>query len=135
MKVLINEYAESIKMMAPTGSDSGASTSFPKLEWERALDLPENKIAPECLQSHIKEELPYLFNIGRKNTLSENLFLKYIEPLAVDKASVGFSKALLERVDTLKLEHYNKGQHLRFEFHTIEQKERLYSIMWEYGSQ
>lgn len=35
------------RMMMPSGSDSGEeSASFPKPEWLRALDLPENQIAP-----------------------------------------------------------------------------------------
>lgn len=32
VKVLLLDYDEPLKMMAPTGSDSGASTSFPKPE-------------------------------------------------------------------------------------------------------
>lgn len=126
VKVLINENAAALNMMASTGSDSGASTSFPKLEWERALDLPENQIAPECLQSHIKRKLRFLFNIGSKNSLSENRFQEFIEPLALDRASVGFAKALLERVSSLQLEHYNKGQHIKFEFNRKKDQEKLY---------
>ncbi|KAH0710053.1 hypothetical protein KY284_011480 [Solanum tuberosum] len=58
-------------MVDCAGKDSGGgtSTSSPKPdEWEMALDLPNNQVAPECLRSHIKEELRYLFNIGRKTT-------------------------------------------------------------------
>lgn len=38
-----------------------ASTSFPKLEWEKALELPENEKAPDCLRCHVEDELRILF--------------------------------------------------------------------------
>ncbi len=114
-------------------ADSGPSTSFPKLEWELALDLPDQQIAPECLVCHMKQELRYLFNIGKKVAVSETQFTRWVDPLALDKATVGFSKALLQRVNALKLEHYNKGNHIPFQFSTKEGKERLYSIVWEYA--
>ena len=117
------------------GKDSGegASTSSPKPEWQIALDLPPNQVAPECLRSHIKEQLRYLFNIGRKTTLSDTMFDNFIDPLALDEAKVGFAKALLQRVNALQLVHYNRGDHIPFKFSTREEKERLYSIVWEYA--
>ncbi|CAN4127048.1 unnamed protein product [Withania somnifera] len=63
------------------GKDSGggASTPSPKPdEWQMALDLPDNQVAPECLRSHIKEE-----------TLSDTMFDHFISPLALDEAKVG----------------------------------------------
>ena len=77
-------------MVFPIGATSGASTSFPKLEWEMALSLPDNLEAPQPLRTHVKGELRLLFHIGRKKTLLDRTFDKYIEPLALDKASVGF---------------------------------------------
>lgn len=117
------------------GKDSGepASTSSPKPEWQIALDLPNNQNAPECLRSHIKEQLRYLFNIGRKTTLSDPMLDSFIEPLALNEAKVGFAKALLERINALQLVHYNRGSHIPFKFSTREEKERLYSIVWEYA--
>lgn len=120
-------------MVLPAGADSEASTSFPKLEWERALSLPDNLAAPEPLRSHIEEELRVLFNIGKKHSLSDSVVNNYIKPLGLDKASVGFCKALLERVDSLQLQHYNKGEHIPFLFKTAQDRARLYSIMWEYA--
>ena len=114
-------------------SGEGASTSFPKPEWQIALDLPKNQVAPECLRSHIKEQLRYLFNIGRKKTLPDAMFNNFIDPLNLDEAKVGFAKALLERVNALQLVHYNRGDHIPFKFSTREEKERLYSIVWEYA--
>ena len=99
------------------GKDSGggASTSSPKPdEWEMALDLPDNQVAPECLRSHIKEELRYLFNIGRKTTPSDTMFDNLISPLALDEAKGGFAKALLKRINELQLFHYNRGDHIPF---------------------
>ena len=46
---------------------------------------------------------------------------------------MGFCKALLERVNSLQLEHYNKGNHIPFPFKTNEEKDKLYSIIWEYA--
>lgn len=77
-------------------------------------DLPENHVAPECLHSHIREQLRYLFNIGRKTALSDIMFSNFIEPLALNDAKIGLAKALLLRVEVLKLEHYNKGDHIVF---------------------
>ena len=118
---------------AGENSGEGASTSFPKPEWQIALDLPENQDAPECLRSHIKEQLRFLFNIGRKTTLPDPMFDSFIDPLALDEAKLGFSKALLERINALQLVHYNRGSHIPFKFSTREEKERLYSIVWEYA--
>ncbi|YP_173414.1 hypothetical protein NitaMp070 (mitochondrion) [Nicotiana tabacum] len=118
------------------GKDSGggASTSSPKPdEWQMALDLPDNQVVPECLRSHIKEELRYLFNIGRKTTLSDAMFDNFISPLALDEAKVGFAKALLQRINELQLFHYNRGDHIPFKFSSREEKERLFSIVWEYA--
>ncbi|KAK9982671.1 hypothetical protein SO802_035404 [Lithocarpus litseifolius] len=58
-------------------------------------------------------------------------FYKYIEPLALDRASVGFCKALLGRVESLQLEHYNNGEHLPFSFTSKGERDRLYSLMRE----
>lgn len=117
-------------MVLPAGEDSGASTSFPQPEWETALSLPDNVAAPQPLRSHVEEELRILLNIGRKKCLSDSLFHKSIEPLALNEASVGFLKALLQRVNDLQLEHYNGGEHLPFYFSSAREKNRLYSIMW-----
>jgi len=65
--------AEVATAMNMDAGGSGASTSFPKPEWERALSLPDNQEAPACLRSHVEEELIILFNIGRKRTLSEQI--------------------------------------------------------------
>ncbi|MCD7462084.1 hypothetical protein HAX54_047734 [Datura stramonium] len=119
---------------AGTDSGGGASTSSPKPdEWKMALDLPDNQVAPECLHSHIKEELRYLFNIGRKTTLSDTMFDNFISPLALDEAKVGFAKALLQRINELKLFHYNRGDHIPFKFSSKKEKGRLFSIVWEYA--
>lgn len=113
---------------------TGSSTSSPKpAEWEMVLDLPDDHLAPESLRSHIKEQLRFLFNIGRKKTLSDSMFEEFISPLALDQASVGFSKSLLDRVSRLQLIHYNRGNHIPFPFGTKTEKERLYSIIWEYA--
>jgi hypothetical protein len=68
-----------VHYMAPSGADEGSSTSFPKLEWEKALDLPDREPAPKCLQAHLEGELRRLLNIGRTRTLTESTFQKYIE--------------------------------------------------------
>ncbi|TMX05271.1 hypothetical protein EJD97_025324 [Solanum chilense] len=104
-------------MVDCAGKDMGgvASTSSPKPdEWEMALDLPDNQVAPECLRSHIKEELRYLFNIGRKTTPSDTMFDNLISPLALDEAKGGFAKALLKRINEVQLFHYNKGDYIPF---------------------
>ena len=119
-------------MMLPAGAESGPSTAFPKLDWEVARDLPANQAAPEPLRTHVEGELRVLFNIGKKRTLPDRTFYKYIEPFALEKASVGFCKDLLERVESLQLEHFNNGEHLPFSFTSEGEKNRLYSIMWEY---
>ena len=90
-------------------SGEGASTSSSKPEWGSALALPDEQLAPECLRSHIKEELMRLFNIGRKTALSEKMFQNFIEPLALDKAKVGFARALLSRIDALQIFHFRKS--------------------------
>lgn len=118
-------------MMEPAGADSGASTSFPKLEWEEALSLPKEADAPAALISHVKGELRVLFNIGKKRAVPEATLDKFIEPLALDKASVGFCKALLERVESLQEEHWNNGFHRPLPFEKDKEKDRLYSVMWE----
>ena len=84
------------------------------------------------LRTHVEGELRVLFNIGKKRTLPDSTFYKYIEPLALDRASVGFCKALLGRVESLQLEHYNNGEHLPFSFTSKGERDRLYSLMWEY---
>lgn len=61
------------------------------------------------------------------------MFDSFIDPLALDKAKVGFAKALLERVNALQLKHYNRGSHIPFRFSTKTEKETLYSIIWEYA--
>lgn len=116
------------------GEDEGASTSFSKPEWETALSLPDDHVAPECLRSHIREQLRFLFNIGRKTTLSDRLFENFIEPLYLNDANIRFARALLSRVEALQLEHYNKGDHVFFKFSTRGEKERLYSVIWEYAN-
>ena len=126
-------FESSIAECAGENSGEGGSTSSSKPEWQIALDLPANSEAPDCLRSYLKEQLKYLFNIGRKATLSEPMFDEFIDPLAVDKATVGFAKALLERVRALQLVHYNRGEHIPFKFATRAEKERLYSIVWEYA--
>ncbi|KAL6000099.1 hypothetical protein ACLOJK_034777 [Asimina triloba] len=114
-------------MMDP-GEDSGASTSYPRLsEWEEALSLPDNQETPDCLRAHVAKQLTILFNIGRPVTLSEKTCHSYIEPLALDVASVGFCKALLERVSSLRDGHWNWGRPSLFCFETKSQKDRLYS--------
>ena len=133
LEEIISSFLETLSPCAGEDSGEGASTSFPKPEWQIALDLPPNQVAPECLRSHIKEQLRYLFNIGRKTTLSDPMFDSFIEPLALNEAKVGFAKALLERVNALQLVHYNRGSHIPFKFSTREEKERLYSIVWEYA--
>ena len=122
-------------MVLPENPDAGASTSFTKPEWEKALELPDNQAAPEPLRSHARLQLVHLFNIGKKHAVSEKTIQKYIEPLALenDEASVGFLKALLDRVNSLQMEHYNRGNHIPFAFQTKSEKERLYSIVWEYA--
>jgi hypothetical protein len=119
-------------MVFPAGAESEASTSFPKPEWETALSLPDNLAAQQPLRTHVEGEFRVLFNIGRKHTLSDSTFYNYIKPLALDKASVGFCKALLGRVQALQLEHYNKGEHIPFAFKSAKDRDQLYSMMWEY---
>jgi hypothetical protein len=111
-------------MVLPAGADSGASTSFPKPEWERALSLPDNQEAPDCLRSHVEEELRILFNIGRKRVLCDQQFKEYVEPLGLFNSdpqnglpTVGFCKALPERVDHLSLQQSNNGHPNPFLFH------------------
>ena len=129
------EQPSNVPSGASTSGSGEVSSSRPKPEWEIALDLPDREIAPTCLKSHVKTQLTYLFNIGKKNTVPEKTVESYIEPLSLDKATVGFAKSLLERIDRLQLEHYNRGNHIPFQFKTKAQKERLYSIMWEYVPQ
>nr|YP_009316014.1 hypothetical protein [Cocos nucifera]AOX13008.1 hypothetical protein [Cocos nucifera] len=132
--LLTPEAAPSLwNMVLHAGTDSGASSSFPKHEWETALSLPDNLAAPQPLRSHVEQELRVLFHIGKKHTISDSAFRNYLEPLALDKASVGFCRALLERVNSLQVEHYNKGDHIPFQFKTEKDRERLYSIVWEYA--
>jgi len=91
IKGLALEFEVNPFQILPTGSDvsgassSGAATSFPKMGWERGLDLADNHLAPECLRDRLKELLRYLVNIGRKRTLPENQFLEFIEPLSLIK--------------------------------------------------
>jgi hypothetical protein len=73
-------------MVFPAGAESEASTSFPKPEWETALSLPDNLAAQQPLRTHVEGEFLVLFNIGRKDTLSDSTFYNYIKPLALDKA-------------------------------------------------
>jgi hypothetical protein len=73
------------------------------------------------------------FFSGRKRTPPDSTFYKYIEPLALDKAEVGFCKALLGRVESLQREHYNNGEHIPFSFTSSRDKNLLYSLMWEYA--
>lgn len=101
-------------------------------EWRQALNLPDNAVAPQPLRSHVERELFAFFNIGRTNTLSEPLFQRYIEPLALEESSVGFCKTLLGRVNSLQEEHWNHGNHRRFRFSSQRDQDRLYSLMWEY---
>ena len=65
------------------------------------------------------------FFSGRKRTLPDSTFYKYIESLALDKAEVGFCKALLGRVESLQREHYNNGEHIPFSFTSSREKNRL----------
>ncbi len=97
-----------------------------------ALDLPDNEKAPKALSSHVRQELYELFNIGKKRAVSETYFIIKIEPLRLDDVEnkVGYLRALLERVDELKIEHYNSGSHRRFEFTTKTQQDRLYSVVY-----
>ena len=117
--------------------ESGASTSFPKQPWERALDLPDNHFAPQALLDHTKDELLTLLNIGKKKSILREsaCYVDCIERLGLDwrkEPSVGFCKSLLERVNALQIEHFNKGVHIPFSFSSPKEKERLYSIVWEY---
>uniref|UniRef100_A0A2P2MW42 Uncharacterized protein n=1 Tax=Rhizophora mucronata TaxID=61149 RepID=A0A2P2MW42_RHIMU len=131
-------------MVLPAGADLGASTSFHKPEWERALSLPDNQEAPDCLRSHVEEELRILFNIGRKRVLCDQQFKEYVEPLGLFNSdpqnglpTVGFCQALPERVDHLSLQQSNNGHPNPFLFHfkpKTKKKARLYSIMWEYAA-
>lgn len=100
--------------MLPAGADSGASTSFTNQELETALSLPDNQAAPDPLINHVKKERWVLFHVGRKIGLPEKFDHSRIEPLRLDSASVGYCKALLERVKDLQVEHYNGGNHLFF---------------------
>lgn len=113
MKALLTTEAVPVpslwNMVLPAGADSGASSSFPKHEWETALSLPDVLAAPEPLRSHVERELRVLFNIGKKHTLSDSAFHNYIEPLALDKASVGFCKALLQRIHSLQESEFSSG--------------------------
>ena len=147
--------AESIKMMAPSGG-SGSSSSNPLgfldlnqqpevevpaeeasssslLEWQKALDLPDNAPAPESLRSHVKRELCGLFNIGKKSSVPEDFLKRVMEPLQLDSPDnkVGFFRKLAERVDELQREHLNRGNPKPFPFRTKREQERLYSVMWE----
>ena len=100
-------------------------------EWELALDLPDTEPAPEALVDHTKEECKILFNIGKRCTLPEEYIRKQLKPLNLDKATVGFMRSLLARVKDLQMEHYNRGNHIKFPFKTQSDKNRLYSIMWD----
>jgi len=121
---------------AGNSGEGASSISFPRQEWEIALDLPANQPAPECLRVRMKDQLLILFNIGRGSTLfsDSEVFSRHIEPLAIDSASVGFSKALLARIASLQAEHWNGGGHhtTPFGFTTKKERERLYSVLWEY---
>lgn len=108
--------------------------AFRRLPWQNALDLPKEEPAPPCLKKHVREELVGLFNIGYKRTRREAFVEKAIEPLNLDISTVGFCKALLERVDELQRVHLNDGHHRKFPFETQSDKERLYSIIWEYAA-
>ncbi|CAK7327952.1 unnamed protein product [Dovyalis caffra] len=63
-------------------------------------------------------------------SLKEN---DYIESLAIEKSSVGFCNALLERVRSFQSEHYNNGNPTPFPFDSEEDQAKLFSIMWEYS--
>jgi len=69
------------------------------VEWEKALDLPENEEAPACLRSHVADELRILFHIGRKKTLSDSEFNKLI----------GAEKSFFVVPDCSGLSHIHQG--------------------------
>lgn len=107
---------------------------FQRLPWQEALDLPKGEPAPPCLKRHVRQELVRLFNIGYCRNRQQAFVEAAIEPLNIEEATVGFCKALLKRVEELQTSHYNGGDHLKFAFQTKADKERLYSIMWEYAA-
>ena len=116
------------------GAESVASTSD-RSEEERDLYLPNNQPAPETLKARCEEELRFLFSLGRERALSEETFQKYINPLSLETASVGFCRNLLERVAELQDEQSRGRVPVRPPFFSKKNKAeeaRLYSIMWEY---
>lgn len=117
-------FVETAECAGPGGTDSGASTSCPEpqFDWEIALSLPDDHGAPLPLQKRVKDELYLLVNIGRKNTLGEAQFSHFLEPLS---PSVAFCRKLLSRIEHLKTEHYNGGNHLLFSIKNIKIRSTL----------
>lgn len=79
------------------------SLFFP--EWAKALKLPDDMKALESLRSRVDDQLISLFRTGRTNWVGEKTYTKYVEPLRIDEASVGFCRLLLEKVESLQHEY------------------------------
>lgn len=89
--------------------------------------------APHPLRERVKRELCVLFNIGYERQRKESFISDMKDTLAIDTSSEEFLKFLLERIEELQKEHFNWGQHRKFAFTTKAQKERLYSVLWEFS--
>lgn len=131
---VLAEEGEEINQPIPAEQEPAPRAGFQSLPWEEALNLPPEEPAPPCLVEHLKKELIVLFNIGYHRTRRKAFVEKAIEPLHIEDSSVGFLKALLERVDVLQREHLNNGFPSRFPFESKSDKDRLYSILREYAA-
>lgn len=112
----------------------------PPPSWREALSLPGAAPAPPALINHIKEELHLLFNMGKKVTMPESYINKIMETLGLGNTdpaagvpSVYFCRALLERIDDLCHDCSRGGRVTPFPFRTKAQKDKLYSVIWEFS--
>ena len=125
-------WGKDLKLSSYKEEDSAPAPET-ELGWKEALSLPAHEAAPLSLLRHVEKELFILFNIGKSHTISDAQFRSWVEPLALrTETTIGFCQALLSRVESLQSEHWNRGNHKPFLFGTAIEKDRLYSIMWQY---
>ena len=100
-------------------------------DWLAQLSKVEH--APHTLRERVKRELRVLLNIGYERERKDSFISNILETLAIDTSSEDFLEFLLKRIEELQKEHFHGGQHKRFAFSTKAQKERLYSVLWEFS--
>ncbi|RZC46559.1 hypothetical protein C5167_039510 [Papaver somniferum] len=73
----------------------------------------------------------WLFNVGRRRAVNEDVFADHISHLGLENASEEGATKILGRINALLAKHWGDRHHIKWEFDKPEVREQLYSMLWE----